>query len=94
MDNLNNDTCHLAFIRGEVVETGISTPSPRAEYDNFEDELLYKWPSNWPVFHEQTNCPECGATGKMIISARLIDVMTRVYSCNRCDSFWRVETRS
>ena len=40
------------------------------------------------------SCPNCGAmAGKLESSTRNFakDIITRVYSCSRCDAFWAVE---
>lgn len=71
---------------------GMQATAPQVKYEKLEDELLYRWPSNWPVFDEQTNCPECGSVGRCIVNETLIDVRVRIMSCTRCDSFWRVES--
>lgn len=66
---------------------------PRKEYETLAEELLYRWPSNWPVFHEYVRCPECGSVGECIVNEKMIDIQVRVFSCTQCDSFWRVEER-
>lgn len=73
---------------------GYESKPPKVEYEKLEDELLYRWPSNWPVFKDSTTrCPECGAVGECIVNEKLIDVQVRIMSCTECDSFWRIETK-
>lgn len=68
---------------------GMEATPPEVEYDNLAEGLLY---ATWlPVYHEYTSCPECGGRGECIVNEMMIDVRVRIFTCNNCDSFWRVE---
>jgi len=73
---------------------GYKAKPPRVEYETLEDELLYNWPSDWPVFDGSKDpyprCPVCGSLGKCIVNKKMIDVQVWIMSCTECDSFWRI----
>jgi rubredoxin len=65
-------------------------PTPKPVELTQEEQLLF---GDWPVYHEYTRCPECGAVSECVVNQEMIDVRVRVFSCTRCDSIWRVEER-